>query len=146
MVFDVLPHALVIAVGVQASCQLVKFVSASVKSWKLRWDQLVTPGGMPSAHSAFVTALTASIGVYAGLNSDLFALAAVFGAIVVFDAYKLRGNVQKQAIVVNRLQQKLLPPPDQITINEGVGHTLTEIIAGVAYALVVATPLAFVWR
>jgi acid phosphatase family membrane protein YuiD len=145
MVLDVLPHALIIAVGVQVSCQLVKFVTASVRSWKLRWDQLVTPGGMPSAHSAFVTSLTASIGVYAGLNSNLFALAAVFGAIVVFDAYKLRGNVQKQAVVVNRLQQKHLEPGERVVINEMVGHTPAEIIAGVVYALVVAIPAALLW-
>lgn len=99
---------------------------------------------MPSSHSAFVTALAVSIGVFAGFTSDLFAVAAVFGGIVIFDAHKLRGNVQKQAIVVNRLQSEL-PVDQRITINEMVGHTVPEIVAGVALALAVATPLALIW-
>ena len=97
---------------------------------------------LPSAHSAFVTALAVSIGIFTGFTSDLFALAIVFGAIVILDAYKLRGNVQKQAKVLNRLQTLTLPEAERVSINEMVGHSKAEIVAGILLALVVAIPLA----
>jgi acid phosphatase family membrane protein YuiD len=142
MVWNTLPRALLIALAVQVTCQLVKFTSFSFRLKRLSWRHLATFGGMPSAHSAFVTALATCIGVFEGFQSDLFALAAVFGGIVIFDAYKLRGNVQKQAIVVNRMQARSLPDSEQNPINEMVGHTVSEIVAGIVLAIVVAGPLA----
>ena len=140
-----LPKSLLIAVAVQVLSQFIKFLTFSFKLKKLSFKHLVTFGGMPSAHSAFVTALAASLGVLAGTNSELFAVAAVFGGIVIFDAYKLRGNVQKQAILINRLQAKVLDTDDQIKVNEMVGHTKGEILAGIVFGLV-AIPLALFWK
>ncbi len=142
MNWNTFPRSLAIAVAVQVICQVVKFATASFRLKKLSWRHLATFGGMPSAHSAFVTALATSIGIFEGFGTDLFALAAVFGGIVIFDAYKLRGNVQKQAIVLNRIQSRALPEAERLTINEMVGHTVPEIVAGIALALVVAAPLA----
>jgi acid phosphatase family membrane protein YuiD len=144
--FALLPKSLWIAVGVQVISQIFKFVQRSILERRLSWRNLVTFGGMPSAHSAFVTALATSIAVYAGLGSDLFGLAAVFGAIVIFDAYKLRGNVEKQARTLNRVQAQLFQPQDRQAINEHVGHTLPEIVAGIVFALVLALPAALLWK
>ena len=138
----VLPRSLLIALGVQVCCQGFKFVSHSIRLRHLSWKHLMTFGGMPSSHSAFVTALAVCIGIFEGFATNLFGLAAVFGAIVIFDAYRLRGNVQKQAVVVNRLQGQLLPVDQRIVIEEMVGHTLPEIIAGIALALALAVPVA----
>jgi len=145
MTLDVLPRSLLIALGVQVSCQLIKFATHSFRLRTLSWRHLVTFGGWPSAHSAFVTALAVAIGILAGFASDLFAVTAVFGGIVIFDAYKLRGNVQNQAIVVNRLQ-KQLPEDQRLAISEMVGHSKGEIVAGIAIAVAVAAPLALVLR
>ncbi len=139
---NILPRSLLIALGVQVCCQSFKFVSHSVRLKKISWKHLVTFGGMPSAHSAFVTALAACIGIFEGFATDLFALATVFGGIVIFDAFQLRGNVQKQAVVLNRMQQRALPDDQRIVIGEMVGHTLPEIGAGIVVALAVAVPLA----
>ena len=142
MLFDILPQSLIIALLVQVSCQGIKFITHSLRLGRPSWKHLATFGGMPSAHSAFVTALAVSIGILTGFTSDLFALAVVFGAIVILDAYKLRGNVQKQAQVLNRLQTKALPEADRVTINEMVGHSKAEIAAGIALALTLAVPMA----
>jgi len=146
MSLDVLPRSLVIALCVQLISQGIKFTSHSLRQGKPSWKHLVTFGGMPSAHSAFVTALTVGVGVSAGIASDLFALACVFGIIVIFDAYKLRGNVQTQAKVLNRLQGQVLPETDRVAIHEMVGHSVPEIFAGIALALAVSLPLALWWK
>lgn len=146
MSFDVLPRSLFIALGVQVSCQIIKFATHSWQAKRPSWKHLATFGGWPSAHSAFVTALAVAVGIFAGFTTDLFAVTAVFGGIVIFDAYKLRGNVQKQAIVVNRLQARGLPADQQVRINEMVGHTAGEIVSGIVIAIAVATPLAILFK
>lgn len=49
-----------------------------------RWDpkQLIGSGGMPSSHSATVTALAAAIGFHEGFGGPLFATALVLACIV----------------------------------------------------------------
>jgi len=49
-----------------------------------RWDpkQLIGSGGMPSSHSATVTALAVAIGFQDGFSCSLFATAAIFASVV----------------------------------------------------------------
>lgn len=123
------PQVLVTAVAVQVFCQLFKLVYYSARDRKLTLSYLVTAGGIPSAHSAFVTALCVAIGLRNGFNSDVFAVAFVFGAIVVYDAYRLRGHVQRHAQVIN---ERILRPAGQKPLSEMVGHSIAEIAAGIA--------------
>ena len=124
------PLSLAIAVGVQISCQLFKFTYYSLRDRRVSPKYLVTAGGIPSAHTAFVTALSVSIGIRAGFTSDLFAVAAVFSAIVIYDAYRLRGHVQHHAVLMNRyLLQGTGEPP----VSEMVGHSISEIVAGLLF-------------
>lgn len=70
-----------------------------------KWDieRLVGSGGMPSSHSALVTALSTSIGILDGMNSEIFALACVFAAIVMYDAAGVRRAAGEQARILNTL-------------------------------------------
>jgi uncharacterized protein len=49
-----------------------------------RWDarQLLASGGMPSSHSATVTALAVAVGVQEGFRSATFATALIFAFVV----------------------------------------------------------------
>lgn len=49
-----------------------------------RWDlkQLVGSGGMPSSHSATVTALAAAIGLQEGFGGSMFAISLVIACVV----------------------------------------------------------------
>ncbi|WP_249871168.1 divergent PAP2 family protein [Oceanobacillus saliphilus] len=60
-------------------------------------------GGMPSSHSAAVTALTTAIGILEGVTSNVFALACIFSVITMFDASGVRRQAGEQAAVLNRL-------------------------------------------
>lgn len=123
------PLSLAIAVAVQVLCQLFKFVVYSARDGKVDPHYLVTAGGFPSAHTAFVTALAVSIGIRAGFGSDVFAVAAVFSAIVIYDAFRLRGHVQHHAKILNRLVIK----SDDEKVSEMVGHSVPEIAAGLVF-------------
>jgi acid phosphatase family membrane protein YuiD len=117
------PGVLVTAVSVQVFCQLFKLGYYSVRDGRLRLSYFVTAGGIPSAHSAFVTALAVAIGMRNGFASTF-----VFSAIVIYDAFRLRGHVQRHAEIINA---HLLKPAGEEPISEMVGHSITEIVTGV---------------
>lgn len=125
-----LPFVLITAVAVQVLCQLFKVLYYSIRDGKPSWGYFVSAGGIPSAHSAFVTALSVSIGLRSGFGSDLFAVAFVFSAIVVYDAYRLRGAVEKHAKLLNRLAARF-HSDERERLSEMIGHTLPEIVSGV---------------
>lgn len=89
-----------------------------------------SPGGMPSAHSAFVTSLTTAVGIEAGIGSQLFAVSFVFSVIVIYDAFRLRGTVELHSKALNSLYKKL-PEDERIEMPTMVGHSLDEIAVGI---------------
>jgi acid phosphatase family membrane protein YuiD len=123
--------ALIVALVAQFSCQIFKvgYYWIARGCFDPRW--LTSAGGMPSAHAAFVTALAVFVGLRSGFGSDIFAVSAVFASIVVYDAYRLRGTVERHARV---LQALVAAHPDITTekLHDMVGHTLPEIAIGVA--------------
>jgi acid phosphatase family membrane protein YuiD len=56
------------ALAVQVACQLFKVVLYSIREKRLAISYFISAGGMPSAHSAFVTALTVSVGMGSGFT------------------------------------------------------------------------------
>jgi len=62
-------------------------------------------GGMPSSHSAAVTALTTAIGLIEGVATSIFALACIFSVITMFDASGVRRHAGEHAAVINQLRK-----------------------------------------
>lgn len=90
--------------------------------------QLYLSGNMPSAHSASVIALLVVIGLKDGIESGLFALAALFASIVMYDAMMVRRSSGEQGIALQRLikeQKSTIPLP-----RAAKGHTPVEVLAG----------------
>src|SRR5260221_6645969 len=75
-------NALIAAVFGWLVAQLLKTLLALFRDRKLDLGYMVSPGGMPSAHSALVTALATAIARLYGVQSSIFALAAVFAGVV----------------------------------------------------------------
>jgi hypothetical protein len=123
--------SLLSALAVQVACQLFKVVLYSIRERRIALSWFMSAGGMPSAHSAFVTALSVSVGLWSGFRSDVFAVAAVFSIIIIYDSWRLRGAVAHQARVLAKLVQRH-PDVDAGTLNVRLGHSLPEIIVGIA--------------
>ncbi|WP_339161952.1 divergent PAP2 family protein [Siminovitchia sp. FSL W7-1587] len=70
---------------------------------KVDWSLLTSTGGMPSSHSAAVTALSTGVALETGLDSPLFAISVVFAIIVMFDATGVRWQAGEHAVVLNQL-------------------------------------------
>ena len=98
-------------------------------------------GGMPSSHSASVTALAIACGFSYGFDSGFFAVAVMFAIIVMGDAAGVRRETGEQAKILNRITADLFKhsSPEEINRNlkELVGHTPLQVVIGSALGLVI---------
>ncbi|HLQ97174.1 MAG TPA: divergent PAP2 family protein [Candidatus Dormibacteraeota bacterium] len=83
--------------------QVIKVPITLVVAKEFKPGLAFSTGGMPSSHSAAVASLTTAIGILEGVTSIPFAIAFVFGVIVMFDASGVRRQAGKQAVVLNQL-------------------------------------------
>jgi acid phosphatase family membrane protein YuiD len=125
---DILAACTVAWIIAQFSKPLIHYVH----SRRLNLRYLFTAGGMPSSHSAVVVALATSIGIDSGLSSVTFALAAVFAAVVMYDAAGVRRAVSLQARVLNRMLTEMLEAQqfNEHRLRELIGHTPFEVFVG----------------
>lgn len=126
-------RVLLIALVACFVAQGLKLVFEVIKHRKVDLRVLVTTGGMPSAHSALVTALAAGVGQTLGWASPNFAVATVFAIIVMYDAAGVRQAAGQQARILNQMVDELFhEKPDffQDRLKELLGHTPVQVIAG----------------
>ncbi len=125
---------LVAAFVATASAQVLKVLLLLVTDRKLELDRLLETGGMPSSHSAAVTALATSLAVRFGWSSPQFAIAAVFGSIVMYDATGIRRAAGLQAEIINDLVQELGHLFDEgfrpQVLKTLLGHTYPQVLVG----------------
>lgn len=127
------------AVTAWAIAQILKVAVSVILLRKLNLQLIFSSGGFPSSHSAAVSALALGIGKYYGWDSPIFAVSAVFGMIVLYDAAGVRRAAGKQAEVLNQLVERLYPGPnsDQDRLKELIGHTPLEVFGGVSVGIMV---------
>ena len=126
---------LLTALSSWAIAQVLKvFINAAVnQTWDL--ERLFGDGGMPSGHSATVASLAVFTALRCGTGSFQFAMAAIFAIIVCHDAMGVRLETGKQAALLNdRVEAfNILSTEDlpEVKLKELVGHTPTQVSAGV---------------
>jgi acid phosphatase family membrane protein YuiD len=139
---DILDNqVLVIALLACLIAQLLKLLFELVIHRKVNIRVLVTTGGMPSAHSALVTALATGVGQEIGWSSPDFAIAAIFAVIVMYDAAGVRQAAGKQARILNQIMDELFqehPKFNEDRLKELLGHTPVQVIVGSALGVVIA--------
>ena len=111
--------------------QGLKLVVELVQHQRLNFRVLVETGGMPSSHSALVTALAMEIGQSVGWGSNEFAVATIFAFIVMYDAAGIRRAAGEQAKVLNLiLEEDTVQVPLEKPLKEVLGHTPLQVIVG----------------
>jgi len=90
--------------------------------------QLYLSGNMPSAHSATVVSLMTLVAFRDGVGSGLFAVCALFAAIVMYDAVMVRRSSGEQGVAIQYLikeQRSKAPMP-----RAAKGHKPLEVVVG----------------
>jgi acid phosphatase family membrane protein YuiD len=130
--------AIVSALLAWTLAQSIKFFRHWRKTRALDFTAFVSTGGMPSAHSASVCALAASVGKTTGAQSPVFAVALLFAMVVMFDAQSVRRAAGEQARILNQIIDELLTHHhlSQQKLAELLGHTRMEVFAGMGLGAV----------
>lgn len=96
-------------------------------------------GGMPSGHSASMTALITCLGLMYGFDSGIFALGLATTLIVIYDATHVRYAVGKQGEALNELLKK--NGSEALPIVEG--HTMAQVAVGVILGVLMGVGVYF---
>ena len=128
--------------------QVVKTIIHAIINKRIVLERLIGDGGMPSAHSATVSALAAYTALAEGPGTFRFAVTLFLAIIVCHDAMGVRLETGKQAKILNELTslyetltKKDLP---EVKLKEFVGHTPIQVIAGILTGCAVAAVMHFV--
>ncbi len=140
-------HVLWSAIIAWGIAQGLKIPLEYLRTHRWNWALLVSSGGMPSSHSALITATTQAIGLHAGFDTPVFALAVATAMIVIYDATGIRRQAGMQAQKINILVDELLKghPISDKQLREVLGHTPLEALGGVLLGLSVAQLMWFFW-
>ncbi len=140
--------ALIAALTAWALAQIIKIPLDYLRTRRWNWSLLLTTGGMPSSHSALMTAATLAVGLYDGFDSPVFALGVVLTMIVTYDAAGVRQQAGIHAQRINVIVAELLKghPINERDLREVLGHTPLEVAGGILLGLVVATGQWLVWN
>jgi acid phosphatase family membrane protein YuiD len=122
------------------SAQLVKYLIDGLrhKGWSVR-HLLFGSGGMPSSHTAFVTALATRAGLLEGFDSLAFAICFVLAFIVMTDAIGVRRETGRQGSAINMLMDwftlEHAEAEDNGELKERMGHTPLEVLIGTIWGI-----------
>jgi acid phosphatase family membrane protein YuiD len=141
-------RVLIAGVLAWALAQIIKIPLDFFRTRRWNWALLFTTGGMPSSHSALMTATTHAIGLYYGFATPMFALAVAITMIVVYDAANVRRQAGIHAQRINIIFDELLRghPINEKDLREVLGHTPLEVAGGILFGIVVATGQWLIWK
>ncbi len=120
--------------------QIIKVLGEYITLSRWNWVLLFQAGGMPSSHSAMVSAAALSIGLYVGFDQPVFAISSILAMIVIYDATGIRRETGRQAVLINTMIEDLakgkLAQVDRL--KEVLGHTPGEAVLGTLLGLVIS--------
>ena len=116
--------AWIAAQSVKVLWGLAKYGSKDISRipWRIVWA-----GGMPSAHSAVVTATTISILYHSGVQSMAFGLSLIFSCIVIYDRLRMHAIYSTFQNRYPLIKEEIQGDP---RLADLVGHTAPEVIVG----------------
>lgn len=137
------------ALAAIGAAQVLKVPIKQMTTDEWDWSALFGTGGMPSSHSAGVTALATYVALKEGIRSVDFALAAVFGVIVMYDAMGIRRHAGETAVEVNELKEEVeklakehpgvYHQKREKELKEMLGHLPSEVVGGSLLGIAIGT-------
>ena len=152
--FDILHNEIIIvSVASLIVAQIIKVLSNLIihKEWSL--ERLLSDGGMPSAHSAIVTAAALMVGITKGFSSPIFGLSFILAIIVMHDASGVRYEAGKHASTIMEIVDIFNEYIDYISefdrkiraekLKTLVGHTKLQVFFGMITGICVVLIYVF---
>lgn len=123
--------------------QLIKVPVGYMRTKRWDWALLINAGGMPSSHSALMSAVTTAIGLALGWDSPLFILAISSTGIVVYDATGVRRQAGFHAERINHILRNVvsehkIDDAEMKELREIIGHSPAEAVVGMLLGIGIA--------
>ncbi len=122
--------------------QVIKTFTYAWINHGFNWSRITGDGGMPSSHSATVTALAVGSCCVYGPGSFEFAVTVILAFIVMHDAMGVRRETGKQTVAIKEIAELLEALGQDVTneenLKELVGHTFLQVLAGAVLGACVA--------
>ncbi|GAV81955.1 DUF212 domain-containing protein, partial [Cephalotus follicularis] len=144
---SILPNLPLLSAFVAFSlAQFLKLFTTWYKEKRCDLRRLLGSGGMPSSHSATVTALAIAIGLKEGSGGSAFSVALVLACVVAFlqvmyDATGVRLHAGCQAELINQIVCEL-PPEHRVSnvrpLRHSLGHTPLQVVGAAVLGCMVA--------
>ena len=133
-------HILLITLTVWVLAQATKVLVGVFQEKRFNFRWFIGTGGMPSSHAAGASALATAVGLDQGFGSVLFAIAASFAMVTMFDAQGVRRSTGQQAWILNKMMDDIYWKGQIETkrLKELVGHTPIQVLAGFIFGIVCA--------
>lgn len=103
--------------------QIIKITLILVKGKKVKFKEAIWMAGMPSSHSAFLTALIIAVGIKEGIASSLFGITLIFSLMYIFDLLLIF-----KILLIERVKE----------LQDRLGHSLFQIIVGIIIGAAIA--------
>lgn len=131
------------------AAQVLKTLLHWVTNRNLDLRKMIGSGNMPSSHSAFICAASASIGQVCGWRDPLFSLSAAIALVVMYDACNVRRAAGEQAKVLNYVMAHWKEMPEELKpkkkLNEHLGHTLPQVLMGALLGTAIGITGPMIW-
>ena len=130
------------------AAQVLKTLLHWVTTRNLDLRKMIGSGNMPSSHSAFICAASASIGQVCGWRDPLFSLSAAIALVVMYDACNVRRAAGEQAKVINYVREHWDDLPQELKgkkLNEELGHTLPQVLMGALLGTAIGLVGPVIW-
>ena len=138
-------HYLLVPISAWLVAQVLKTIINAIVNKEFSPSRLFGDGGMPSGHSATVTALAFVCGFCDGFGSATFAIAAILAVVVMHDAMGVRRETGKQALsimaIVDVVNQYVTEKDKNLKTDKlkvMVGHTPLQVVCGFLLGFVIA--------
>lgn len=104
---------------------------------------LINAGGMPSSHSALMSAVSTALALNRGWDSPLFILALSITGIVIYDATGVRRQAGFHAERINKILRAIvaehkIEEAERVELLEIIGHSPAEAAVGAFLGILIA--------
>ncbi len=128
---------LIVSLAAWLIAQITKIIINAIVTKKFDLERLFGDGGMPSGHSATVTAMALMVGFRSGFDSVIFGFAMIFAIVVMHDATGVRQEAGKHARSIIELtelfNEYIVEENDEVKLEKLktlVGHTPLQVLCG----------------
>lgn len=148
---DIIHNPVFIAVIISSLlAQILKMPLEYLRTREWNWSLLFSTGGMPSSHSAVVTAAAVGVGHYMGFDTPVFGLAVAIASVVIYDATNIRRQAGFHAQRINRIVKEVFQgttkPANEVgELSEMLGHSPLEAFGGVVLGILVSIGTWLIW-